>query len=425
VHADDSAGHGTDATITVNLDTTAPQAVFAAPAANALVRGTIEVIASAADVAPGSGVLGLDLFVDGNAAGGAAGDSLATELDTTTLADGTHELRLQVSDGAGNVGQALTWIRVDNTPPEVRVLSPLPNDVVRGQVPFTALASDGQSGLVALVQRVGGRAPSVDGSQTFSPPLASAQAEGSEDSTQSPNGPLQFEVEATDDAGNTTRIVVDVTVENPGSAEPPGLRPRDGLRVQGEVRLTLSSERTDVVRMELFVDGRRVAQGNSSPLRVRFDTTTRLDGPMVVRGVVTTVNAGFAETIHTLRVDNLRVLDVLPSELALQGGEGEVRVLVAGPNRALLTAPGRAFALAVPGGSQVPMRLLATPRGRDCGHMVTLVADRTALVGALLAARATGALPPEQHRAHLRVLVDGVDVGGDSVVVVEGRSGRR
>src|SRR5262249_6411961 len=154
VHADDSAGHGTDASITVNLDTTPPQAAITAPAANALVRGTIEVDASAADVAPGSGVLGLDLFVDGQPAGGAAGASLATQVDTTTLADGTHELRVQATDGAGNVGQALLWIRVDNTPPDLRVLSPLPNDVVRGTVTFTALASDGQSGLVAVVQRV-------------------------------------------------------------------------------------------------------------------------------------------------------------------------------------------------------------------------------------------------------------------------------
>jgi hypothetical protein len=296
---------------------------------------------------------------------------------------------------------------------------------VRGTVAFTALASDAQSGLVSLVQQVNGRAPSVDGSQTFAPPLGSAQADGSEDTTLSPNGAMQFEAEATDEAGNVTRVAVDVTVENPGSAEPPGLRPRDGERVRGEVRLQLRSARTDLVRLELYVDGRRVGQGNSSPLRVRFDTTTRLDGPMVVRGVVTTIHAGFAETIHTLRVDNLHVLDVLPEALALQPGTGQVRVLLTGPNPGLLAAPGRTFALAVPGGSQVPMQLVPQPRGRSLCHVMTLTADRNAVVGALLAARATGALPAQQHRAHVRVLVDGVDVGGGVVLVVEARRGAR
>ena len=50
------------------------------------------------------------------------------------------------------------------------------------------------------------------------------------------------------------------------------------------------------------------------------------------------------------------------------------------------------MALAVPGGSQVPMQLLPQPRGRSLCHVMTLTADRNAVVGALLGASAE--IPP-------------------------------
>lgn len=426
VHASDSSGRGSDAVVTVNRDGTAPMPQFVAPAADSLVRGSIEIVAEASDVAPGSGIARLEVFDGSVLLQGGAGTSLRFDLDTRTLADGEHLLRLLAADGAGNQAEVPLRLSVDNTAPQLRVLQPLASSTVQGIVAFVASADDNGSGIRSLVQRVAGRAPSQDGSQQFELPVASAMAEGSEDTAQSPNGPLQFEVEATDAAGNVAVLVVDVEVQNlvaDGGAE---LCPAEGARVRGRIDIRVRSDRRDVAQIELFVDDRRIATGQQAQLNARFDTATRLDGPMHIRALVHTLHAGILVTEHTVHVDNLRVLWVAPQQLSLRSGGGHAAsVLVAGRSAGLLL-PLRShrLELRVPGGAAVPIQS-AGSLWRGCGddRLLALGFDRQRLVDVLLAARATGAVPASAAVVRLRLFVDDVDVGSARIRIEAERRG--
>ena len=123
---------------------------------------------------------------------------------------------------------------------------------------------------------------------------------------QSPNGALQFEIEATDAAGNSTIVAVEVEVQNLQGGEGPRLLPRDGACVSGRVRIRVSSDRHDIIDVELQVDGVRIAFGYGHQLSAWYDTTERMDGPMVVRARMHT-DAGLIETVHTLRVRNMEM----------------------------------------------------------------------------------------------------------------------
>jgi hypothetical protein len=420
VRATDEAGRHSEAMVTVNLDSTPPGVTFGSPAAGSLLRGIVNVQVGAADVAPGSGIARIEVFAGSTLLASAEGAVCRFDLDTATLPDGNPMLRAVASDGAGNAGTATVTLTVDNTPPVVRVLEPLAGTVVRGTVAFVAIASDAGSGVAAVQQRVDGRAPTGDGSAAFEVAVPSCQVTGSEDTLQSPNGPLLFEVEATDAAGNTTLVEVGVEVQNQ-HIEGPGLRPRDGASVRGIVRIQITSERTDIIDLELQVDGQRIALGPGRSLGAFYDTTSRMDGPMVVRALVRT-SIGTAETVHTVRVQNLRLLTLSPHVLSLEDrSQREVWAIVSGPAEALRRMLEQQLQLRVPGGNAVPMRSFTSLPGGRCA----LGFDRAALVAALLAARATGRIP-QAGIVRVQLCAEDLVIGRARLVICpEGHRGAR
>ena len=107
--ASDAAGNAslastsTDNTVTANVpvDTTPPTVSLTAPAAGATVTGTVTVTANADDDV---GVVGVQFLLDGANLG--AEDATApysASWSSTTAADGSHTLRAQARDAAGNV----------------------------------------------------------------------------------------------------------------------------------------------------------------------------------------------------------------------------------------------------------------------------------------------------------------------------------
>jgi hypothetical protein len=98
------------------LDTVAPSVALTSPAANALLRGTVTVSATASD---DTGVAGVQFLLDGTPLG--AEDTTSPynlSWNTTTATDGTHSLIAQARDAAGNIAQsAPTAVIVDNQPP--------------------------------------------------------------------------------------------------------------------------------------------------------------------------------------------------------------------------------------------------------------------------------------------------------------------
>jgi hypothetical protein len=122
-----SGGGGTSGGGTT--DTTAPSVTVTAPGANATVNGTVTLTASASD---NVGVAGVRFLVDGVAVGGEiTAAPYAAQWNSTAVSDGTHSLRAEARDAAGNVaasasvtvtvsqgkvtsGQPVAWTRLRN-----------------------------------------------------------------------------------------------------------------------------------------------------------------------------------------------------------------------------------------------------------------------------------------------------------------------
>ncbi len=99
---------------TQTTDTQAPSATITSPPAGATVSGTVQVTAAAGD---DTGVTSVTFLADGAVVGTDTTAPYAVGLDTTTLGDGPHVLRVQARDAAGNLGSSPDVpVTVDNIP---------------------------------------------------------------------------------------------------------------------------------------------------------------------------------------------------------------------------------------------------------------------------------------------------------------------
>ena len=140
------------------MDATAPTGALTAPADGSAAAGTIAVTANSAD-AGGSGVMHA-LFETSPAGAGTwtaigAPDTTSpysVSLDTTTLADGDHDLRVTTRDNAGNSTVSATrTVEVDNTAPSLTVSAPNPVNLgTADPATLTATASDTGTGVVSV-----------------------------------------------------------------------------------------------------------------------------------------------------------------------------------------------------------------------------------------------------------------------------------
>ncbi len=203
VFTTDAAGNAesTPATIQVRVDNTLPTGSVTAPAGGANVRGTIALTSDSADT--GSGVATVQY--QRSPAGAGTWTNQANSFDTTTVADGLHDLRVTTTDNAGNTfTSAATTIRVDNTLPTGSVTAPAGGANVRGTIALTSDSADTGSG-VATVQYQ--RSPAGAGTWT--------NQANSFDTTTVADGLHDLRVTTTDNAGNTfTSAATTVRVDN-------------------------------------------------------------------------------------------------------------------------------------------------------------------------------------------------------------------
>ncbi len=426
VTASDETQRATSSSITVNLDTTPPLLQIESPQAGAMLRDTVELRANAADVAPGSGIVTLQLLVDGQPIASQQSGDVAVTLDTTQLTDGAHSLVAIATDGAGNESRAMVGFAVDNTPPNVQVLTPVPLVEVQGMFRFEAQATDVGSGMRSLVQTVGGQAPMLDGSQFASQPRVDLLASGQEDAQRWPDGVLTLRVVATDFAGNTAQVEFDVLVSHP-TMPPPALTPADGQQVRRVVELVANAAGPDLREIELAVDGQVVARGSSATLRVPLDTRRYLDGPLAITATVRTAH-GETSTRHVLQVDNMQVVRLQPGTIDLKAKRGArcAWVDVTGPNlQLLLPLRERQLTLRVDGGSPVPVRagwIICLDRHRIG---LRLFFDRRDLANAIRAGLASGALAMDDLRVEVRLLAGDRELGAQTVRIHSHRHDKR
>jgi len=121
-------------------DSQAPAAAITTPAGGSTVAGWVVVAVSAVDDV---GVSRVELYADNTLVATDLTDPFEFSWDSTQSDDGAVTLTARAFDEAGNVADAApVTVTVDNTPPNVALLSPRDGATVRGRVPLSAHASD-------------------------------------------------------------------------------------------------------------------------------------------------------------------------------------------------------------------------------------------------------------------------------------------
>jgi hypothetical protein len=134
-----------------------------------------------------------------------------------TLSAGSHTITLTVSDGVGPDGTATVNITVTtavvNTPPTVAISSPLNGSTVQGVVVITGTASDNVNVSSVKVAIDSEAAANATGTTSWSFSWNTNQSKY-------PNGVHKITVTATDNAGLTATMSINVTVNNQISQPP-------------------------------------------------------------------------------------------------------------------------------------------------------------------------------------------------------------
>lgn len=182
--------------------------------------------------------------------------------------DGQKSLSVQFRNGSGTVVTANLdgSVRVDTTPPLVRLISPAPGSLVNGRIALEAVAEDG-SGISQLQFFVDGQLFATKNA----PPFVSEW-----DTSLVAEGIHTIKVLAKDAAGRTSEQSTDVTV----SRAPPqddrdgpaianlvfdGLAIANGSKLAGDGTLSVAvSDRSGVARVEVLLDGNVVAVASGS-----------------------------------------------------------------------------------------------------------------------------------------------------------------
>ena len=118
-----------------------PTVGFDAPEDNALVRGLVEIKVAAGD---DDGVAMVRFLVDGGLLVEDGQVPWKADWDTAEFDDGAHVLEAVAFDTGGNSASAKIEVTVDNTPPELELLSPEEGAILHDAILLSAEATDAQ-----------------------------------------------------------------------------------------------------------------------------------------------------------------------------------------------------------------------------------------------------------------------------------------
>jgi hypothetical protein len=238
--ATDAAGNPTTSAIVSNrrVDNTAPAATMDDPGAN--VRATVTLTATASDA--GSGVA--SLAFEHRPAGGGSWTATPAAWNTSALADGLYDVRVTVTDAAGNetTSAPVTDRRVDNTPPAVTMDDPGAD--LSGTVSLSASSSDGGSGIASVAFQY-----KLAADSTWTATAAAWNT------TPLGDGLYDLRAIATDNAGNATTSAP-VTNRRVDNGAPSVTITAPGTHVNGAAAdpfaVTATSPDSDLAQVEFF-----------------------------------------------------------------------------------------------------------------------------------------------------------------------------
>ena len=200
-------------------DATPPAVTVTAPAAGSSLQGTVTVSATATAT---SGVAKVEFFRNNFLIGTdttvSPGDAFDVPWVTTKLTNGSYSLVARATDHFDNLGSSvpvsITIANPDPTPPVVTLTSPAPDSMLSGPVLLSADATDA-SGVTKVdflydTTLIG----------SVAPPLLPGPFTLNWDTTTAPAGHYTLLAKAYDPTGNVGMASVNVTVDQPPTANP-------------------------------------------------------------------------------------------------------------------------------------------------------------------------------------------------------------
>jgi adhesin/invasin len=275
---------GTDVK-TVRVDNTAPTATLTQPTAGATVGGAHVALAAAASDA-GAGVASVTFQYRPHGSAGAYGDLSTTSSppytgtwDVTGLASGEYEVRVLVTDAAGNAATSATSVvTVDATPPSLTGFA-VPG-LISGGASLHVTTSADTASVVYGVSPSGGGGWTAVGSSSTLPSFAAAF-----DTTAVADGTYDVRATAVDRFGNAATLTVpNVRIDNT-SPTIVSSTPADGAVVASvsSIDATASEDLSAVTSLEL--DGSPATFGATiSGANVSFPTAALADGNHALTG---------------------------------------------------------------------------------------------------------------------------------------------
>ena len=249
------------------------------PREGARVKGIVEVVAAG----PSHSIAGVAFAVDGHPLGPTLTRRPFTiRWDTRLVPNGPHTITVQAFNAAGGIlASDSSAVRVDNQPPEVRIVKPAPGAIVKDTTDVVADVHRHHDLATLQFQLDGGAL----GPLLTRPPFAVQW-----DSTLTPDGRHTLRAVGTTLAGEVVMSEpVTVTVSNP----PPSIvivSPKAGESVKGKVQVKASVTQADRVKSVQFkLDGQNLgAPVTTRDYQVQWDADSATAGPHTLTAVVTT-----------------------------------------------------------------------------------------------------------------------------------------
>jgi uncharacterized repeat protein (TIGR02059 family) len=212
--ATDQGNHTTTSSpVSTKIDNTAPTGTVATPSGGATVGGNVPLTANANDATSGVASVAYELRPTGGASFGSIGSAGSSPYgvfwNASSVASGSYDLRIAVTDRAGNVFRsAPITIFVDSTPPGVQLDDP--GSVLSGTVTLRATTTGNGATRVVFAISAAGANSWTDIGTDGSEPWAAAL-----DTTQHPDGPYDLRATVYDTVGNfQTSVRSNVLIDN-------------------------------------------------------------------------------------------------------------------------------------------------------------------------------------------------------------------